>query len=72
MPTNRPVSAGLDLRSLPTFKRIKLPRLVYLGGFLQKGTSVPQLIEHIDAIARRAGRTVLYVQFHEDIRERLD
>jgi hypothetical protein len=33
---------------------------------------VPQLIEHIDAIARQAGRTVLYVQFHEDLRERLD
>lgn len=27
---------------------------------------MPQLVEHIDAIARREGRDVLYLTFHED------
>jgi hypothetical protein len=32
---------------------------------------MPQLIEHIDAIARAKGRDVLFVIFHQDLRDRI-
>lgn len=33
---------------------------------------MPQLIRHIDEIARSRGRDVLYVTFHKTLRDRLD
>lgn len=33
---------------------------------------MPQLIEHIDAIARAKKRNVLYVVFHENLRDQID
>ena len=31
-----------------------------------KNTQMPELIEHIDAIARQKQRAVLYLEFHRD------
>lgn len=74
-PSYAPPATGYDAGNILPHNYIATRGSVILPSRFQRPqgpTGMPRLIRHIDEIARSKGRDVLYVTFHETLRDRLD